>query len=82
MPTSILHYIILKKLPKQKEIFYTRDIGEVINKVNSKNYDIGFIVPNITAGDVQEIAYNLEKMPQKTTYFYPKLPVGITISKF
>ncbi|MFH1824539.1 MAG: DUF1015 domain-containing protein [Candidatus Firestonebacteria bacterium] len=82
LPTAVLHYIILKTLPKSKEIFYTVDEKEVIKKVNSGDFNIGFLLPGITAKDVRDIAFRLERMPPKTTYFYPKVPTGIVINKF
>lgn len=82
LPTAILHYIILKALPKFKKIFYIADEKEVVKKVNSGDFNIGFLLPDITAKDVKDISFRLERMPPKTTYFYPKLPVGIVINKF
>lgn len=82
LPTAILHYLILNILPEVKEIFYTVEKEDVIKKVNSGSFDIGFLMPTITARDIKDIAFKLEKMPPKTTYFYPKLPSGIVINKF
>ena len=39
------------------------------------------LVPPATMRHVEQIAGNLEKMPPKSTYFYPKLLSGITIYK-
>ena len=35
------------------------------------------LVPPATMGHVEKIAGNLEKMPPKSTYFYPKLLTGL-----
>ena len=35
------------------------------------------LVPPATMGHVETIAGNLEKMPPKSTYFYPKLLTGL-----
>ncbi|MFH1074777.1 MAG: DUF1015 domain-containing protein [Candidatus Firestonebacteria bacterium] len=82
LPTSLLHHLILKKLPQVKEISYTRDIPEVKEKVNNGAFHAGFIIPDISAKTIINISYKMEKMPHKTTYFYPKLPVGIAFNKF
>jgi len=82
LPTSLLHHLILKKLPQVKEIVYTRDIPEVKEKVNSGEFHAGFIIPDISAKTIMDLSYKMEKMPHKTTYFYPKLPVGIVFNKF
>ena len=80
LPTAVLHHIILKKLPGVKEICYTRDITDIKEKVNNGSFHAGFIIPDISAKTVTELSYKREKMPHKTTYFYPKLPVGIAFN--
>ena len=82
LPTSLLHHLILKKLPQSKETVYTRDISEVKEKVNNGTFHAGFIIPDISAKTIMDLSYKMEKMPHKTTYFYPKLPVGIAFNKF
>ena len=82
LPTAVLHHIILKKLPGVKEMIYTRDIPEVKEKVNSGSFHAGFIIPAISSKTIMKLSYKMEKMPHKTTYFYPKLPVGIAFNKF
>ncbi|MCX5777332.1 MAG: DUF1015 domain-containing protein [Candidatus Firestonebacteria bacterium] len=82
LPTSLLHHLILKKLPQTKETAYTRDISEVKEKVNNGSFHAGFIIPDISAKTIMDLSYKMEKMPHKTTYFYPKLPVGIAFNKF
>lgn len=80
LPTSVLHHIILKKLPGIKDIVYTRDISEIKEKVNNGSFHAGFIIPDIAAKTITDLSYKREKMPHKTTYFYPKLPVGIAFN--
>jgi uncharacterized protein (DUF1015 family) len=80
-PTSILHYVILPRLPITVDIVYTRDMKEVIDLTDKKDYDLGFILPPVENGSVREISSKLEKMPQKSTYFYPKMPVGALFNK-
>ena len=38
------------------------------------------LVPPATMGHVEQIAGNLEKMPPKSTYFYPKLLTGLVFN--
>jgi uncharacterized protein (DUF1015 family) len=38
---------------------------------------VAVLVPPATMGHVEQIAGNLEKMPAKSTYFYPKLLSGL-----
>jgi len=82
LPTSLLHHLILRKLPQTKETAYTRDISEVKEKVNNGMFHFRNIIPDISARTILDLSYKMEKMPHKTTYFYPKLPVGIAFNKF
>jgi uncharacterized protein (DUF1015 family) len=38
---------------------------------------VAALVPPVTMDHVAQIAGNLEKMPPKSTYFYPKLLSGL-----
>ena len=38
------------------------------------------LVPPATMAHVEEIAGNREKMPRKSTYFYPKLLTGLVFN--
>ena len=38
------------------------------------------LVPPVTMGHVERISRNLEKMPPKSTYFYPKLLSGLVFN--
>jgi len=45
--------------------------------VAAKDCQVAFLVPPASMQHVEQIAGNLEKMPPKSTYFYPKLPSGL-----
>ena len=40
---------------------------------------LAVLVPPASMQHVEQIAGNLEKMPPKSTYFYPKLLSGLTL---
>jgi uncharacterized protein (DUF1015 family) len=42
--------------------------------------DLAALVPPATMGHVERIAGNREKMPPKSTYFYPKLLTGLVFN--
>ena len=42
--------------------------------------DLACLVPPAGMGHVESIASNLEKMPPKSTYFYPKLLSGLVLN--
>jgi uncharacterized protein (DUF1015 family) len=79
---SILHVLILNKLlaekyPGERKIRYVHQVSEVVDAIAAKEPQLSVLVQAATMDHVESIAGNLEKMPQKSTYFYPKLPTGL-----
>ncbi|MFA5059124.1 MAG: DUF1015 domain-containing protein [Candidatus Omnitrophota bacterium] len=60
------------------DIIYSKDIGESFNAVDNKQADACFILNPVRIWQLKAIALNGEKMPPKTTYFYPKVLSGLT----
>ena len=63
------------------ECRYVHLLREVTDDVAAKRCQLAVLVPPAGMSDVEQIAGNLEKMPPKSTYFYPKLLSGMTIYK-
>lgn len=90
LDVSVLHNMILdnifgidkENMKNQKNLTYTRDLSEAINKVKSKEFQCSFILNPTKVSEIRDIALNNEKMPQKSTYFYPKLITGLVMNKF
>ena len=86
---NILHKLILErsleiddeKLRNQTHIIYTRDFQEAIDLVDSGERQVAFLLNHIDVKSVLDIASAGEKMPQKATYFYPKLLSGLVLRK-
>ena len=79
---SILHRAVLDRLiPEaglgQPRCQFVHLLGEVTDAVRAKACDVAVLVPPATMGHVESIAGNLEKMPPKSTYFYPKVLSGL-----
>jgi uncharacterized protein (DUF1015 family) len=82
LAVAVLQRVILEKLlseasktaPKCQYVHLLREVEEV---VAAKQCDIAVLVPPATMAHVESIAGNLEKMPPKSTYFYPKLLTGL-----
>jgi uncharacterized protein (DUF1015 family) len=74
----ILHSLVFGEIINEEEakIFYTKSLEEVVNLVKGE-YKLGFVLPPLKATDVFEVVLAGEKMPHKTTYFYPKLLSGL-----
>jgi uncharacterized protein (DUF1015 family) len=82
---SILHVLILDKLVReglggQPACQYVHLLQEVQEAVAAKKCNLAVLVPPATMGHVERIAGNLEKMPPKSTYFYPKLLSGLVFN--
>ena len=64
-----------------EDIVYSKDPDEVLQAVNEGNAEAGFILNPVSVTQLRSIALNDERMPPKTTYFYPKVLSGLTIYK-
>lgn len=86
LDVTILHNFILKDLLSLKDsednIKYVRDPGHVIKLIDSGRYKIAFFLNPTKIHQVKEVAERRDMMPQKSTYFYPKLLTGLVINKF
>ncbi|MFA7468096.1 MAG: DUF1015 domain-containing protein, partial [Desulfotomaculaceae bacterium] len=61
---------------------YTRDAGEAIQAVEQGRCKASFLMNPTGIAEVTTVAENGEKMPQKSTFFYPKLITGLVLNKF
>jgi uncharacterized protein (DUF1015 family) len=86
LDVTILHNFILKDLLSLKDsednIKYVRDPKHVIKLIESGRYKIAFFLNPTKIHQVKEVAQRKDMMPQKSTYFYPKLLTGLLINKF
>ena len=90
LDVSVLHSLILERyfaidkenMANQKNLFYTRDIAEAIDEVKSGRANCSFIINPTLVTEIRDVAAAGEKMPQKSTYFYPKLITGLVMNKF
>ncbi len=56
-------------------------VQESIDKVNENGYQTVFFMNPTKVEEVEEVATNHETMPQKSTFFYPKVYTGFVINK-
>ncbi|OQY05430.1 MAG: hypothetical protein B6I25_05630 [Planctomycetales bacterium 4572_13] len=93
LDVNVLHQLILEKhlgicddkLAKESHLVYIKDLGDAIDrsiaKVDSGESQGVFFMNSTRTEQVQAIAAAGEKMPQKSTFFYPKIFSGLTIRK-
>lgn len=83
LDATILKYFVFDEIDVSSEdIIYTKDMNDIITMVDEGKAKAGFLMNAVKIKQLKEIALNGEKMPPKTTYFYPKLLSGLTVSKF
>ncbi len=68
-----------KALAHTPDVAYTRDAGEAVAKVASGEFQIACLLQNPTVTEVRDVASAGDKMPQKSTFFYPKLWSGLLL---
>ena len=90
LDVSILHSLILEEnfgidpenMADQKNLVYTRDVSEAIEDVRNGKFQCSFILNATKVSEIKDISLANEKMPQKSTYFYPKVITGLVMNKF
>jgi len=88
LDVSILHGAILDRLlginaralEEQQNVTYTIDPRQGAAVVDSGGEQILFLLNATTAAEVTRVADHGEKMPQKSTDFYPKLLTGLVLT--
>ena len=89
LDVSILHTLVLERIfgidkenmAKQINLTYTRSADEAISTVDGKRANCCFLLNPTRVEEIREVAAAGEKMPQKSTYFYPKLITGLVMNK-
>jgi uncharacterized protein (DUF1015 family) len=84
---SVLHALVLKevmglqpeRLAEKGELSFTPWESEALDQVSSGKASAAFLVRPTRMEDIWEIASAGERMPHKSSYFYPKLPSGLVI---
>ena len=69
------------RLEAQTNVDYERDRDSCIRLVDEGKYQAAFFLNPTTAEQVQRIASSGERMPQKSTDFYPKLLTGLVFMR-
>jgi len=86
LDVSILNHMVLKKIlgsdPENKEnLSFNPQIDELIEQVDNDNSYVAFFLNPVRIQQIISVALNGERMPPKSTYFYPKVLSGLVINK-
>lgn len=83
---SLLHKLVLEHLLAGRfggaapQFRYVHLLKEVTDAIGTQACQLGCLVPPARIENVEQIAEHLEKMPPKSTYFYPKLQTGLVFN--
>lgn len=90
LDVTVLHSLVLERIlgidkenmANQKNLIYTRSREEAFTAVDFEGADCSFILNPTKVSEISGVAAAGEKMPQKSTYFYPKLITGLVMNNF
>jgi uncharacterized protein (DUF1015 family) len=88
LDVTLLHTVVLEKVlgidraaqEAQSNIRYVKDTQAALDQVQRGEAQVGFIMHPTRIEQVVQVADAHETMPQKSTYFYPKIASGIVIN--
>jgi len=87
LDVALLQQIVLRDtlgidtLEKEaKHLEFTRDALEAVSQVDSGAYQMAFLLNPTRVASVLDAADSGKRLPQKSTYFYPKTPAGLVIN--
>lgn len=85
LDVSIVDHVILEELLGLSHeaagdyLDYTHDALEAIRRVREHEYQLTLIVNPVKPQAIKSIADSGDRMPRKSTYFYPKVPAGLVL---
>lgn len=88
LDVALLDNLILDRLlgigeaerKNQDNLIYYREEDLAVKAVNEGNYQLAFILNPTKVEEVVAVAEAKDKMPQKSTFFYPKLITGAVLN--
>jgi uncharacterized protein (DUF1015 family) len=89
LDVSILHRLVLDNIfgfkledqVKEGAISYSQDEEKALQALDKEDYAAAFILNPTKAEEIMAVTLAGERMPQKTTYFFPKLIDGLVMNK-
>ncbi len=87
LDVAILNYLVFKNILKLDlnnltGITYSPDPFELMEAVDSDSLNVAFFLNPVKIQQIINIATSGNKMPPKSTYFYPKVLSGLVVNKF
>ncbi len=83
LDVSLFQHLIVEKLLgtyDQVRIGYTHSAEIAKSQIENGEYQLAFLLSPIPVEKIKAIADSNDRIPGKSTYFYPKLPTGLVIN--
>jgi uncharacterized protein (DUF1015 family) len=87
LDVSVLDHVILEEFlglgsgGEGAIIDFSYDGREAVNRVLEQEYQLAFLLRPIKPEVIKAVADADDRMPRKSTYFYPKAPAGLVLHK-
>lgn len=84
LDVTILHALVFEdvlELTGEDHWTFTRDEDEALDQVKNGEAALSVLLNPTKIEEIVAIAGKYERMPQKSTYFYPKLTTGLVMNK-
>lgn len=87
LEVSLVDHVILGEIlglsngNHEAALSYSYDRTDAIEKVRAGEFQLTFLLRPIRAETIKAIADSGDRMPKKSTYFYPKAPAGLVLHR-
>ena len=78
LPVAHAELILRPAREAGAEVTYEHDTARALETARADGADAILVAP-VSSRDLQRVADAWEKLPEKTTYFYPKVPAGLVL---
>jgi len=88
LDVTLLHGLIIEKIlgidekaqEEQRNLKYVKNAEELLKRVEDGEAQLGFLMNPTPVNQVKDAAETGERMPQKSTYFFPKIVTGLVLN--
>ncbi len=89
LDVTILHELVIEgilglskeMIARKEKIEYVKDFSKAIEMADSEKFNVAFLMNATKKSQVVKSCLAGQRMPQKSTYFYPKIITGLVFNK-
>ena len=87
LDVNVLEYAVLREAlgvdsGADGAIDFTEDAAQALRELEAGRWPLAFLLNATPIDQVLAVADAGERMPRKSTFFYPKLPTGLVLHSF